>query len=167
MVPEDRKAQGLVLGASVKQNLTMSAYHRISHGGWLDGRAERDLVANFVRKLGIRLPSADHPVETLSGGNQQKVVLSRWLATEPKLMILDEPTRGVDVGAKAEIHRVVDALVAEGMGVLLISSDLAELIAMSDRVYVMRAGRIEAELQGDEIEEKRVMHYAAGATTVH
>jgi ABC-type sugar transport system ATPase subunit len=167
MVPEDRKGQGLVLGASVKENMAMSAYDQISHAGWLDGRAENELVAGFVRKLGIRLPSADHPVETLSGGNQQKVVLSRWLATNPKLMILDEPTRGVDVGAKAEIHRVIDALVADGMGVLLISSEMAELVSMSDRVYVMRAGRIEVTLKGDEIQEERVMHYAAGAAMAH
>jgi len=163
LVPEDRKAQGLVLIASVAANLTLSAFRKISHGGVLSRRAEDGLVRDYVGKLGIRTASTRQPVETLSGGNQQKVVLSRWLATNPKLMILDEPTRGVDVGSKAEIHRVIEGLVGQGLGVLLISSELPELIAMSDRVYVMRAGRIEAELAGAEIEEQRIMRFAAGA----
>jgi ABC-type sugar transport system ATPase subunit len=164
LVPEDRKTQGLILIGSVTDNLAISAHDRISRWGWVSRRAESDLVAEFVRKLRIRLPSARHPIDTLSGGNQQKVILARWLATNPRLMILDEPTRGVDVGAKAEIHRVVEELVRAGMAVLLISSELPELIAMSDRVYVMRAGRIAAELAGPEIQETIIMRYAAGAT---
>lgn len=163
LVPEDRKSQGLVLIASVADNLTLSAFSKISRGGVVSRRAEDGLVAGYVKKLGIRLASARHAVETLSGGNQQKVVLARWLATDPRLMILDEPTRGVDVGAKAEIHRVIEMLVTEGLGVLLISSELPELMAMSDRVYVMRAGRIEAELSGTDINEQTIMRYAAGA----
>ncbi len=163
LVPEDRKSQGLVLIASVADNLTLSAFPKVSRGGVVSRRAEDGLVASYVKKLGIRLPSARHAVETLSGGNQQKVVLARWLATDPRLMILDEPTRGVDIGAKAEIHRVIEMLVTEGLGVLLISSELPELMAMSDRVYVMRAGRIEAELSGTDINEQTIMRYAAGA----
>ena len=163
LVPEDRKTQGLILIGSVTDNLALSALARISRAGWVSANAESDLVQDFVQKLGIRLPSVRHSVETLSGGNQQKVVLARWLATQPRLMILDEPTRGVDVGAKAEIHRVVEGLVREGMAVLLISSELPELIAMSDRVYVMRAGRIAAELSGPAIEETTIMRHAAGA----
>jgi len=163
LVPEDRKSQGLILIASVADNLTLSAFEKVSRGGVVSRRAEDSLVAGYVKKLGIRLPSARHAVETLSGGNQQKVVLARWLATDPRLMILDEPTRGVDVGAKAEIHRVIEMLVSEGLGVLLISSELPELMAMSDRVYVMRAGRIETELSGTDINEQTIMRYAAGA----
>jgi ABC-type sugar transport system ATPase subunit len=163
LVPEDRKAQGLVLIASVAANLTLSALRRISSGGVISRSAEDGMVRDYVGKLGIKTASTRQAVENLSGGNQQKVVLSRWLATNPRLMILDEPTRGVDVGAKAEIHRVIEGLVGQGLGVLLISSELPELIAMSDRVYVMRAGRIEAELSGAEIEEQRIMSFAAGA----
>ncbi len=164
LVPEDRKSQGLVLPASVADNLVMSARRRVSRGGVVSSAAVARMVSFYVKKLGIRAASTANPVETLSGGNQQKVVLARWLATEPRLMILDEPTRGVDVGAKAEIHRVIETLVAEGMGVLLISSELPELMAMSDRVYVMRAGAIEAELSGADINEQTIMRHAAGAT---
>lgn len=163
LVPEDRKSQGLILIASVAANMTLSAHQKVSRNGIVSRRAENNLVASYVKKLGIRLPSAQHAVETLSGGNQQKVVLARWLATEPRLMILDEPTRGVDVGAKAEIHRVIELLVTEGLGVLLISSELPELMAMSDRIYVMRAGRIMAELAGADINEEIIMRHAAGA----
>jgi ABC-type sugar transport system ATPase subunit len=163
LVPEDRKGQGLVLIGSVADNLIMSAQGRVSRGGVISRNAVKEMVARYVRKLGIRLASPDQAVETLSGGNQQKVVLGRWLATDPKLMILDEPTRGVDVGAKAEIHRVIEALVSQGMGVLLISSELPELMATSDRVYVMRAGRIVAELSGASINEQTIMRHAAGA----
>jgi ABC-type sugar transport system ATPase subunit len=163
LVPEDRKGQGLVLIGSVADNLIMSAQGRVSRGGVVSRTAVKEMVARYVRKLGIRLASPDQAVETLSGGNQQKVVLGRWLATHPKLMILDEPTRGVDVGAKAEIHRVIETLVSKGMGVLLISSELPELMATSDRVYVMRAGRIVAELSGAGINEQTIMRHAAGA----
>ncbi|MEP0324703.1 sugar ABC transporter ATP-binding protein [Bauldia litoralis] len=163
LVPEDRKAQGLVLIASVAANLTLSALRKISRSGVLSRSAEDELVRDYVGKLGIKTASTKQAVENLSGGNQQKVVLSRWLATNPKLMILDEPTRGVDVGAKAEIHRVIEELVGQGLGVLLISSELPELIAMSDRVYVMRAGRIDAELGEADIEEQTIMRFAAGA----
>lgn len=165
LVPEDRKAQGLVLIASVAANLTLSALRKISRIGVLSRSAEAGLVRDYVGKIGIKTASTSQAVENLSGGNQQKVVLSRWLATNPRLMILDEPTRGVDVGAKAEIHRVIEGLVAQGLGVLLISSELPELIAMSDRVYVMRAGRIEAEFAGGEINEQAIMRTAAGAAT--
>lgn len=163
LVPEDRKSQGLVLIGSVTDNLALSVHDKISRAGWVSQKAETALVAGYIKKLRIRAPSVRHPVETLSGGNQQKVVLSRWLATGPRLMILDEPTRGVDVGAKAEIHRVIEDLVREGLGVLLISSELPELMAMSDRVYVMRAGKIAAELSGPEINEETIMKHAAGA----
>lgn len=163
MVPEDRKAHGLVMIASVADNLIMSALRRISRGGVVSRSAVARLVEHFVKALSIRLASPRNPVQTLSGGNQQKVVLGRWLAIKPKLMILDEPTRGVDVGAKAEIHRVIEALVADGMAVLLISSELPELIAMSDRIYVIRGGRVAVELSGADINDHMIMRHAAGA----
>jgi ABC-type sugar transport system ATPase subunit len=163
MVPEDRKTHGLVMIASVADNLIMSALRMVSRGGVVSRFAVAHLVEHFVKALGIRLVSPRNPVQTLSGGNQQKVVLGRWLAVKPKLMILDEPTRGVDVGAKAEIHRVIEGLVADGMAVLLISSELPELIAMSDRIYVIRAGRVAAELSGADINDHMIMRHAAGA----
>jgi len=163
LVPEDRKTQGLVLTGSVTDNLALSAHDRISRMGWISGALESDLVQSFIRMLQIKVPSTRHTVDTLSGGNQQKVVLGRWLATNPRLMILDEPTRGVDVGAKAEIHRVIEGRVRKGLGVLLISSEMPELMAMSDRVYVVRAGRIAAELSGEHINEQTIMKHAAGA----
>jgi ABC-type sugar transport system ATPase subunit len=165
LVPEDRKGQGLVLPLSVGANLEMSVLGRLSTAGWLHPGAEHQLIHGFIERLRVRTPSARQPVEALSGGNQQKVVIARWLATKPRLMILDEPTRGVDVGAKAEIHRLIEQFVREGLGVLLISSDLPELLAMSDRVYVMRAGRLVAELAGDQIVAAEVMRHAAGATS--
>jgi ABC-type sugar transport system ATPase subunit len=163
LVPEDRKTQGLVLSLSVGANLELSSLRRLSVAGWLRRRAEIAMIDDTVTSLHIRTPSAAQPVSALSGGNQQKVVIGRWLATKPRLMILDEPTRGVDVGAKAEIHRLVEALVREGLSVLLISSDLPELIAMSDRVYVMRAGRIVHELSRDSLDANEIMRHAAGA----
>jgi rhamnose transport system ATP-binding protein len=162
-VPEDRKTQGLVLSLSVGANIEMSSLRKLSVGGWLRRRAEITMISDTIRSLRIRTPSAAQPVSALSGGNQQKVVIGRWLATKPRLMILDEPTRGVDVGAKAEIHRLVEALVQEGLSVLLISSDMPELLAMSDRVYVMRAGRLVLELSHEEIDANEIMRHAAGA----
>jgi ABC-type sugar transport system ATPase subunit len=164
MVPEDRKAQGLVLVGSVADNLTLSAQRQISSAGWISPQAEAALVAGYIEKLRIRAASTDISIDTLSGGNQQKVILARWLATKPRLMILDEPTRGIDVGAKAEIHRVIAGMVEQGAGVLLISSELPELMALSDRIYVMRAGRIAAELARGGASEQAIMRYAAGAT---
>ena len=163
LVPEDRKTQGLVMLLSVAANLEMSSLGRLSTAGWLHLRAEKQLVEGFIGRLRVRTPSARQAVSALSGGNQQKVVIARALATNPRLMILDEPTRGVDVGAKAEIHRLIEQLVRTGLGVLLISSDLPELLAMSDRVYVMRAGRLVAELSGDRVVAAEVMRHAAGA----
>ena len=166
LVPEDRKTQGLVLSLSVGANLELSSLRRLSVFGWLRRRAEIAMINEIVTSLHIRTPSAAQPVSALSGGNQQKVVIGRWLATKPRLMILDEPTRGVDVGAKAEIHRLVEALVREGLSVLLISSDLPELMAMSDRVYVMRAGRIVHELSRDALDANEIMRHAAGAGSI-
>ena len=164
LVPEDRKTQGLVLILSVTENIELSSLDTVSKGGWIDNSRERLLVSEYVKSLRIKTPSAQQMVGALSGGNQQKVVLARCLATRPRLLILDEPTRGVDVNAKAEIHRLIEELVREGLGVIVVSSDLPELLDISDRIYVMRKGRVVRELQGDEISSTAVMRYAAGAT---
>ena len=145
-VPEDRRRHGVVLELPIAQNISLAIHRRLFRGGWLRFGAERRLAENFVGKLAIKAAGPDAAAGTLSGGNQQKVALARWLATEPKILILDEPTQGVDVGAKSEIHRIIRHLANEGLAVILISSDLPEVIGMSDRIGVMREGRLVAVL---------------------
>jgi rhamnose transport system ATP-binding protein len=145
-VPEDRRQLGVVLEMPVAHNISMAIHRRIFPFGWLRFRTERRLAVDFIERLGVRTSGPDAPVSALSGGNQQKVALARWLAAEPKILILDEPTQGVDVGAKAEIHRIIRSLARQGMAVLMISSDLPEVIGMSDRVGVMREGTLVTSL---------------------
>ena len=145
-VPEDRRRHGVVLELPVGQNISLAAWRRIFPLGWLRGDRERSEAEHFVRALSIKTPDTDAAAANLSGGNQQKVALARWLATRPRVLVLDEPTQGVDVGAKSEIHRLVRRFAAEGMAVLLISSDLPEVLGMSDRIGVMRGGELVAEL---------------------
>ena len=147
-VPEDRRRHGVILDLPIAQNMTMAVHRRLFPRGWLRLGAERDLATNFIRDLGVKTSSPDAPGASLSGGNQQKVALARWLATKPRLLILDEPTQGVDVGAKSEIHKIIRGLAKEGVAVLLISSDLPEVLGMSDRIAVMRGGTIVAQLPG-------------------
>jgi rhamnose transport system ATP-binding protein len=141
-VPEDRRRHGVVLEMAVAENITMASHSRWFKGGILQGGIETDTAQGFIDALGIKLSSPAAPGGSLSGGNQQKVSVARWLATQPKLLILDEPTQGVDVGAKGEIHRMVRGLAKEGLAVLMISSDLTEIVGMSDRVGVMRECRL-------------------------
>jgi len=141
-VPEDRRRHGVILEMPIEHNLTMAIHNRIFPNAWLRFGAERQLALDFIRDLGIKAYGAEAPGGSLSGGNQQKVSLARWLATKPKLLILDEPTQGVDVGAKSEIHKLIRRLAHEGLAVLLISSDLPEILGMSDRIAVMRGGTI-------------------------
>jgi rhamnose transport system ATP-binding protein len=147
-VPEDRRRHGVVLEMPIEENVTMAIHPRIFPGAWLRFGAERTLTEGFVRDLAIKCAGPDAPAGSLSGGNQQKVALARWLATRPKLLILDEPTQGVDVGAKGEIHKIIRQLAAEGLAVILISSDLPEILGMSDRIGVMRGGTLTAVLPG-------------------
>jgi rhamnose transport system ATP-binding protein len=147
-VPEDRRKHGVILEMPVAANMTMSIHRELFPGGWLRLNRERDLATKYVDDLGVKTSGVEAAAGTLSGGNQQKVALARWLATKPKLLILDEPTQGVDVGAKAEIHKLIRRLTAEGMAVLMISSDLPEILGMSDRIAVMRGGSIAAILTG-------------------
>jgi rhamnose transport system ATP-binding protein len=145
-VPEDRRRHGVVLELPIAQNISLAIHRRIFRRGWLRFGAERQLAQEFIGKLTIKTAGPDAAAGTLSGGNQQKVALARWLATEPKVLILDEPTQGVDVGAKSEIHRIIRQLANEGLAVILISSDLPEVIGMCDQIGVMREGRLIAVL---------------------
>ena len=161
LVPEDRKGQGLVLALPIRQNVTFTTLPRFTNGlGMLRRAAERAAVDIIARRTTIRAKNLDLPVSSLSGGNQQKVVLAKWLDAGCKVIILDEPTRGVDVGARSEIYGLIEALAAAGLGVILISSDLIEVIGASDRVLVMSGGRISGSLSHSELSEARIMQLA-------
>jgi rhamnose transport system ATP-binding protein len=147
-VPEDRRRHGVILEMSIAANITLAIHRRIFPGAWLRFGAERALALDYIRSLAIKTYGPDAPAGSLSGGNQQKVVVARWLAAKPQLLILDEPTQGVDVGAKSEIHKIIRRLASEGMAVLMISSDLPEIVGMSDRIAVMRSRTITAMLPG-------------------
>ena len=158
--PEERKAQALLLRRSVRDNISLAILTRLTRMGIVRRAEERDIARRFVRQLSIRTPSIEQEVGNLSGGNQQKVVLARWLARRPKVLILDEPTRGVDVGAKAEIYSIINQLAEEGMALLVISSEMPELLGLCDRVLVMQGGRISGELARSEATEERVLALA-------
>ncbi len=161
-VPEDRRRHGVILEMPIAENATLAVLRRISRGGFIDFARERQIAASYVEKLAVKTPSIDTPAGNLSGGNQQKVALSRWLATEPKVLILDEPTQGIDVGAKSEIHRLMVDLAARGLAILMISSELPEILGMSDRVGVLRGGALAGMLTRAEATQERVMALALG-----
>ena len=165
-VPANRQQDGIVFTLDVGANLSLGVLRQLRRNRLLDRRQERRLGEDLITRLRIVTRSLREDVETLSGGNQQKILLGRWLAAEPSVLILDEPTQGIDVGAKAEIHRLVAELAASGMGILLITSDLQELVAMSDRVIVMHRGRVVRELTRGEITEEAVIAHAAGVGAV-
>ncbi len=160
-VSEDRKLDGLVLPMSIRDNVALPSLERLERGGVFDREAAARLAQRFFDALGVRAPGIDTAVAELSGGNQQKVSLARWLAREPRLLILDEPTRGIDVGAKAEIHHLMTELCRRGLAILMISSDLPEVMGMSHRIVVMRGGRVRGELSGPEATQEAVMALAA------
>jgi ribose transport system ATP-binding protein len=165
LVPEDRKLQGLILEMTVQENIGLAALRRNKQAmGFLNRERERRDAAAMIDKLRIRTPSASQTVQLLSGGNQQKTALAKWLLLEPRVLLLDEPTRGVDVGAKEEIYRLMEQIAARGAAVLFVSSELQEVLALSDRVLVMHDGRIAAELQRGELSEEAVMAAATGQT---
>ncbi len=163
-VPEDRQHHGLVLPFQVTQNTTLAALRRLFPWGRVRPGKERELAETYRDRLDIELRAVDQPTRELSGGNQQKVVLSKWLLTEPEILILDEPTRGIDVGAKQEVHRLMGELCRQGKGILLISSDLPEILALSDRILVMREGRLTGHFTHDEATAEKVMGAATGQT---
>ena len=162
LVPEDRRLHGLVLEAGVGFNLSLPNLDTLSVLRVMSGRREADLHRRMIDRLRVKTPSAAQPVGLLSGGNQQKVVFGKWLARGPAVLILDEPTRGVDVGAKAEIYGLIDELAGRGVGVWMISSDMEELLGMADRVVVLHEGRVAGELARADLSEEAVMRLATG-----
>jgi ribose transport system ATP-binding protein len=160
LVPESRKDDGLVLGASVEENIALASLDRVAVGPWLSRPRSRGLAERYVDRLRIKTPGLAAPVSSLSGGNQQKVVLAKGLATDPEILLLDEPTRGVDIGAKAEIHAIMRELAAEGRAVVMVTSVLPELLLGSDRIVVMRAGRTVGELDARSADEETVTRLA-------
>jgi galactofuranose transport system ATP-binding protein len=158
---EDRKTQGIVPGMTVGENLTLALLPALTRSGMLDEARQREVVEKFIKEIGIKCSGPNQKIRELSGGNQQKVLLARWLCMNPKLLILDEPTRGIDVGAKAEIQNLIRRLANEGLGVLMISSELEEIVEGANRVFVLREGRTVAELSHENITEDDVMHAMA------
>jgi ABC-type sugar transport system ATPase subunit len=164
LVTEDRKAMGLVLGQSILQNMTISSLETVANRwGVINKAQERKLANGYVEQLNIKTPGLSVAIDTLSGGNQQKVIVAKWLNTMPKVLILDEPTRGIDVGAKVEIYNLLNKLVEDGVTVIMISSELPEVMGMSDRILVMCEGEIVAELTREEATKELIMEYATGS----
>jgi ribose transport system ATP-binding protein len=162
LVPEDRKRLGLILIMSIMHNVSLPSLDRIKKGPFISFRKEKELAKWAIETFDIRPPYPDRKVLYLSGGNQQKVVLAKWLALKPKVLILDEPTRGIDVGAKAEIYRIMSHLAKEGVGVIMISSELPEVLQMSDRIAVMSFGKLAGIIDAKEASQEKVMKLAAG-----
>ena len=162
LVPEDRRQQGLVMELSIERNATLTRRRSLARFGLLGFGAERRAAAASTRSLRVKAARLGDPVSTLSGGNQQKVVLAKWLSTDPKVLIVDEPTRGIDVGTKAEVHRLMSQLAADGVAVLMVSSELPEVLGMADRILVMHEGRLVREIPRDAADEEAVMLAATG-----
>jgi ABC-type sugar transport system ATPase subunit len=161
LVPEDRKIQGIFPEDDIRTNISIAVLDRISHAlGLVDVKREEVLSEGMVSRLSVRASSDRQRISTLSGGNQQKVILGRWLATKPRILLLDEPTRGIDVGAKAEIHALIRSLSAEGVAVLVASSELPEILTLSDRVLVLCEGRLTAEILVAEADEQVILRHA-------
>jgi ABC-type sugar transport system ATPase subunit len=160
LAPEERKGEGLILIRSVAENASLAILRRLARMGFVDRAKERSSVTQYIDQLDVKTPSIDQEVGKLSGGNQQKVVLARWLASSPKLLILDEPTRGIDVGAKAEIYRLIEDLAGQGLAIIVISSELSEVLGLSDRILVMGAGRITGELSAADATSERILELA-------
>ncbi len=161
ILPESRKTEGLIISFPIRDNISINNLAKYVTGGmFLDGRAEAAATQTVMRQLGVKAPSMETVVETLSGGNQQKVVLARWINHHASILIFDEPTRGIDVGAKAEIYGLMRALTAQGYAILMVSSELPEIVGLCDRVAVFREGRIVRMLEGDDITPAEVMRHA-------
>ena len=163
LVPEDRQGQGSILPFSIAANIALPNLEALAPRGWTSTRAENELAKQWIGALGIKAQGPEQPVQSLSGGNQQKVVLAKWLARKPQVLILDEPTKGIDVGAKAAVHAVTSEFACAGNGVILISSELPEILGMSDRVLVMRRGRLRAEFTRHEASSENLLRAASDA----
>jgi ABC-type sugar transport system ATPase subunit len=160
MIPEDRRRHGLNLIQSVGENISLVAHRHVLNSLLIKHRRLRKIISEMIKLLAIKTPSVETKVETLSGGNQQKVVLGKWLTVKPKILIMDEPTRGIDVGTKYEIYKLMHQMNAEGVSIIMVDSDLEELLGMSDRVIIINRGRVAGELAGREISAEAVMHLA-------
>jgi ABC-type sugar transport system ATPase subunit len=162
LVNEDRKAHGLFLKLNVTVNTTISGLKQLSRGGLIQRKKEAALVKKMIQDLRIKTPSPSFIVVNMSGGNQQKVILARWLSLNTRILIMDEPTRGIDVGSKSEIYQIMDELTKQGVGIIMISSELPEILGMSDRIMVMREGTIVGQLAREEASEEAIMKHAVG-----
>ena len=162
LIPEDRKQHGLVLALSVKENISLSILEKLSKMSFIKSKNENEICTSLSRELRIKTPSLKQRVRNLSGGNQQKVVLAKWLAKNCDILMFDEPTRGIDVGAKDEIYHLMNALTKQGKSIIMISSEMPELIGMSDRIVIMYEGRITGELNKKEYSQKRILELASG-----
>ena len=160
LAPEDRKREGLILGMSVAENASLPSLTRLERFGFLDQSAERSLVGETIDRFRVKTPSQKQIIRNLSGGNQQKVILGKWLATQPKVILLDEPTRGIDVGAKGEIYALIEELTAEGLAVIVVSSELPEILALSDRIAVLCEGKQTALFDRENVKEEAIMNAA-------
>jgi ribose transport system ATP-binding protein len=167
LAPEDRKRNGLVLPMTIAQNTSLPSVGNYNRWGWLDREAEKRVAQAEVARLRTKTPSIYQKAVNLSGGNQQKVVLGKWLAMEPRILILDEPTRGIDVGAKAEIYRHMAALAETGIGILMVSSDMEEILGMSDRVVVMHERRLKGILPREGLTQERIANLMTGNSEKH
>ena len=163
MLTEDRKRTGVLLNLPIRDNITISTIKKVSNKfGWINSKKENQIVDDLVKKLQIKLASVQNNVSSLSGGNQQKVALAKWLGSGCKVLILDEPTRGVDVGAKVEIYKIINQLAEEGAAIIMISSEMAEVMQVSDRILVMHEGSISGELTAEEVTRNNIMQAAFG-----
>jgi rhamnose transport system ATP-binding protein len=161
-VPEDRRQQGLVMDMSIQQNVALASLGNLRQGGLIRSSAERAMATDWASRLKIKYGRLTDPVSMLSGGNQQKVVLAKWLGRKPSVLIVDEPTRGIDVGTKAEVHALLTELARSGVGILMISSELPEVLGVSDRILVMREGALVGEFSHADASEEAVMSAAMG-----
>ena len=159
LVPENRKLEGLILKNTISFNMSISVLRKFMKNGAVNRKKEREIVDGGISALAVKTPHRDQRVGNLSGGNQQKVVLAKWLASDPEILILDEPTRGVDVGAKAEIYKIMNELAAKGMAIIMISSEMPEIVNMCDRIIVMNDGKITGELDRSEFDQQKILQY--------
>lgn len=160
LCPEDRKDQGIIAKSGIRQNISLAILEKLSNKGFLNFRKEREIAENGVKELNVKTPSIEKAIGELSGGNQQKVILARWLAANPKVLILDEPTKGIDVGSKSEIYQIICDLAKQGIGIIMVSSELPEILGVCDRIIVMCQGRITGELMREEATEDKVLTLA-------
>ena len=161
-VPEDRGKQGAIIDLPIFQNITLPSLGRTSKNGFIQLAEEFKLARKYTKRIDLRAASLDTNVENLSGGNQQKIVIAKWLATQPKIIIMDEPTKGIDIGSKAAVHEFMAELADQGLAVIMVSSEIPEILGMSNRVIVMREGRIVSELTDDDLKPETLVQYAAG-----